>query len=305
MRIAQIDPSLTPERRPRYGREVTESGVDHPSEAPSSDPALFPTSPHVDLTWDRVRPLNGGLPGSGSSAFDDLREELRRTPALRSELEAALDLNVQRVNPTDRANRFGSGAAVEWILACVAFSAGVLSVPGGHNANGFDLRDLRSDARGLWSVKNQTKRGEWRITNGLGGSGSGLKDPTIFVSPSLPGLTFVDPGVHADVSEQVVVKSDAVTLPARVVEEHAQERPECVAACVMPKNPGTGVEDPWQDYVENLLAPQRFPRLSRLFAASSPVAGTLTSELMKLVELRDAGALSANDFSVLIAKLGG
>lgn len=270
-----------------------------------SDPQLFPTSTHVDLTWHRGPALGHGLTGSGSDAFDDLRKELLRTPALRSELEAALDLNVQRVNPTDRANRFGSGAAVEWILACVAFSAGVLSVPGGHNANGFDLRDLRADARGLWSVKNQTKRGEWRITNGLGGSGAGFKDATIFVSPSLPGLTYVDPRIHTDVADQVVVKSDAVTLPARVVEEHAQARPECVASCVMPKNPGTGVEDPWQDYVENLLAPERFPRLSRLFAAASPVAGTLTSELMKLVELRDAGAISADDFRVLVGKLGG
>lgn len=241
---------------------------------------------------------------SGSDAFDDLRDALARDASLRSELEAALDLNVRRVNPTDRANRFGSGAAVEWILASVAFTGGALSIPGGHNANGFDLRDLRDDARGLWSVKNQTKRGEWRITNGLGGSGAGFKDPTIFVSPSLPGLTLVDPRVHTDVAARVVVKSDAVTLPAKAVEEHAWDHPECVATCTMPSNPGTGDEDPWMDYVENLLTPERFPRLSRLFVAAKPTTGTLTSELQSLLALRDTGAITPEQFDELVRKLG-
>lgn len=241
---------------------------------------------------------------SGSQAFDDLRVALMRDASLRSELEAALDLNVRRVNPTDRANRFGSGAAVEWILASVAFTAGVLSIPGGHNANGFDLRDLRDDARGLWSVKNQTKRGEWRITNGLGGSGAGFKDATIFVSPSLPGITMVDPAIHKDVAARVVVKSDAVTLPAKAVEEHAWEHPECVAPCAMPENPRTGDEDPWMDYVENLLAPERFPRLSRLFVSAKPIRGTLTSELQSLLALRDSGQITSGQFDQLVGKLG-
>lgn len=250
-----------------------------------------------------TRPAPDG--SSGSQAFDALRDALAKDRHLRSEVEAALDLNVRRVNPTDRANRFGSGAAVEWILATVAYASGVLSIPGGHNSNGFDLRDLRKDARGLWSVKNQTKRGEWRITNGLGGSGSGFVDATVFVSPSLPGLTFVDPAIHLEVSSQVVVKSDAVTLPPRVVEEHARQRPECVAPCSMPTNPGTGSEDPWMDYVENLLSPDRFPQLSRLFVASKPVSGTLTTELQSLVAMRDRGQITPEQFDMMIRRLGG
>lgn len=229
---------------------------------------------------------------------------MKRDKHLLSELEAALDLNVRRINPTDRANRFGSGAAVEWILAAVAFASGALSIPGGHNANGFDLRDLRDDARGLWSVKNQTRRGEWRISNGLGGAGNGFVEPTIFVSPSLPGLTFVDPELHLDVSRQVVRKSDAVTLPPRVIEEHSSLHPECVANCTMPKNPGTGTEDPWMDYVENLLTRDRFPQLSNLFVAARPAAGTLTSELKSLLAMRDSGQITPDQFSVLVAKLG-
>lgn len=244
------------------------------------------------------------MTSSGSAAFDQLRDTLARDSHLRSEVEAALDLNVRRVNPTDRANRFGSGAAVEWILGSVAYAAGVLSVPGGHNANGFDLRDLREDARGLWSVKNQTKRGEWRISNGLGGSGGGLKDATVFVSPSLPGLTFVDPSVHTHVASQVVVKSDAVTLAARVVVDHAHAHPECVAPCSTPTNPGTGQEDPWMRYVENLLSPDRFPQLSRLFVASKPTNSTLSSELLALVGLRDTGQITADQFDVMIRRIG-
>lgn len=241
---------------------------------------------------------------SGSRAFDALRDALARNPPLRQEVEAALDLNVRRVNPSDRANRFGSGAAVEWILAAVAYAADVLAVPGGHNANGFDLRDLRRDARGLWSVKNQTKSGEWRISNGLGGAGGGFVDPTIFVSPSLPGLAFADPAIHTDLASKVVVKSDAVTLPARAVIEHAREHPECVAPCAMPKNPGTGTDDPWMDYVESLLSADRFPQLSRLFVAARPVSSTLTDELQRLILLRDRGSITAEQFDMMISRLG-
>jgi hypothetical protein len=241
---------------------------------------------------------------SGSRAFDELRAALSKYPSLRSELEAALDLNVRRVNPTDRANRFGSGAAVEWILAAAAYAAGVLALPGGHNTNGFDLRDLRDDARGLWSVKNTTKRSDFRLTNGIGGAGAGFTDPVVFLSPALPGITLIDPHLHADVAAQVVHKPDATVLPFRAVEAHAARHPECVAPCRMPENPGTGGDDPWMDYVESLLEVHRFPQLSRLFTASKPVQGSLTSELQVLIAQRDSGAISREQFDLLLQRLG-
>ena len=244
------------------------------------------------------------LASSGSHAFDDLRDALIRQPALRAELEAALDLNVRRVNPTDRANRFGSGAAVEWILASVAFAAGLLSIPGGHNSNGFDLRDLREDARGLWSVKNTTKRSDFRLTNGIGGPGAGFTEPVVFLSPALPGVVFCDPKTHTDVRDEVLVKSDATVLPFRVVEAHARRHPECVARCSMPTNPRTGQDDPWMDYVESLLSRERFPQLSRLFAAAKPIQGSLTSELQALIAQRDSGAITAEQFDLLVRRLG-
>ena len=218
-------------------------------------------------------------PSSGSVHFDRLRDRLAADSHLRSELESALDLNVRRVNPTDRANRFGSGAAVEWILAAAAYAAGVLTLPGGHNANGFDLRDLRDDARGLWSVKNTTHRAEFRLTNGIGGPGAGFRDPVVFLSPGLPGLVFVDPGLLQNVTAEIRIKADATVLPFRAVEEHARQHPECVAPCRMPSNPGTGLDDPWMEYVQSLLSADRFPQLSQLFVAARPVQGTLTGEL--------------------------
>lgn len=244
------------------------------------------------------------LATSGSAGFDALRNLLASDSSVRAEFESALDLNVRRVNPSDRANRFGSGAAVEWILAAVAYAAQVLTVPGGHNTNGFDLRDLREDARGLWSVKNTTKRSDFRLTNGIGGSGAGFTDPVVFLSPALPGLTFIDPHRHSEVTAQVRVKPDATVLPFAAVAEHARRHPECVAPCRMPSNPGTGVNDPWMDYVESLLSADRFPQLSRLFAASKPVTGTLTSELQELVAQRDVGNISAEQFDLLVRRLG-
>lgn len=215
-----------------------------------------------------------------------------------------MDLNVRRVNPSDRANRFGSGAAVEWILAAAAFSAGVVTVPGGHNTNGFDLRDLMSEVRDdLWSVKNQTKRGAFRISNGLGGGGRGLVDPTVFLSPALPGITFVHPTHHPETAAEAVRNPDAIILPFAAVKSHAERHPECVAACAMPRNPGTGADDPWLDYVASLLSPERFPRLSKMFVQSKPANRSFSDEVVRLATLRDEGAITSEQFADLISKL--
>lgn len=125
----------------------------------------------------------------------------------------------------------------------------------------------------------------------------------MFVSPALPGLTFVDPAIHTDVAAKVVVKSDAVTLPGRAVLEHARARPQCVAPCVMPTNPGTGQNDPWMDYVESLLSADRFPQLSTLFVASKPVTLNLATELKMLVAMRDKGEITEEQFDVMIRRI--
>lgn len=240
---------------------------------------------------------------SGSPEFDALRRALADDDNLREELEAARRANLSRLDPTDRANRFGSGAAVEWIIAAVAYQAGVLSVPGGHNSDGFDLHALRESVRGMWSVKNTTKSSGFRLTNGMSGAGRGFTDPVVLLSPALPGLTFAHPELHPDVAAAVLVKDDHTLLPLKAAQRHAQEHPECVAPVKMPVNPKTGRDDPWMDYVKSLLEPQRFPRLSRLFAEATPAARSLADEIVALARLRDAGTLTEAQFEAAVAKV--
>lgn len=242
---------------------------------------------------------------SGSAAFDDFRDALHHDPGLRSELERALDLNVNRVNPSDPGGRFISGGAVEWILAATAYKVGVLSVPGGHSARGFDLRDLLAQARGLWSVKNQTaaKAADYRLTNGLGGAGGGFVEPTVFLSPNLPGVVFVSPYLHTDTVAMAKEKPDAWVIPFHAIADHAKAHPECVATCSMPVNPKTGTHDPGMDYTRSLLSPEHFPRLSSLFRDATPPKASLSDELRALVVMRDAGTISGEQFDAMIAKI--
>jgi hypothetical protein len=63
----------------------------------------------------------GGSKSSGSIPFDTLRDELGRDRNFRTEVERALYLNVNRVNPSDPGNRFLTGGATEWIVAAAAW----------------------------------------------------------------------------------------------------------------------------------------------------------------------------------------
>lgn len=240
---------------------------------------------------------------SGSPEFDALRARLATDDNLREELEAALRANVHRVNPTDRANRFGSGAAVEWILAAAAYQAGVLSVPAGHNSDGFDLHSLRDQVRGLWSVKNTTARSNFRLTNGMEGAGRGFVEPVVLLSPSLPGLVYANPERHPEIAAEVRVASDHTEIPFGAAQRHAEQHPECVAPLRAPENPRTGQDDPWMDYVESLLEPQRFPRLSRLFADAAPPVRSLADEILALARLRDAGTITGTQFDAAVERL--
>lgn len=256
-------------------------------------------------TQDSLNLTGSGTGTSGSTSFDLLRDTLARDPALRGELESALRLNVDRVNPSDPGNRFVVGGAVEWIVAASAWAAGALSVPGGHSARGFDLMDLQQAARGMWSVKSASSKSksEWRITNGLGGSGSGFRDPTVFVSPHLPGLVFVDPGLHAHVTSRARQNKDAVVLGFGVVVDHAGAHPECVAPLVAPANQGRGQENPFLAYAQTVLTPDRFPRLSTMFAAAKPAAGSKADQALQLIAAKNAGDLTDDQFNALIRTL--
>lgn len=246
-------------------------------------------------------------PTSGSTHFDTFRDALAADPGLRSELEGAMRLNVDRVNPSDPGNRFVVGGAVEWLVAAAAWATNVLTIPGGHSVRGFDLMDLQDAARGLWSLKAQTsiKKGAFRLTNGLGGSGKGFVDPTVFVSPNLPGMVFIDPDLHTDVRDKVQVKSDAVVLPFRAVADHAQVRPECVAPLDAPPNERRGVENPFLAYSQTIATPDRFPRLSQMFTAAKPPTAGRAEEVAHLVDLKNQGVITAEQLSGLVDQIAG
>lgn len=199
------------------------------------------------------------------------------------------------------------GAAVEWLIAAAAWSLGVLTIPGGHGVNGFDLVDLQNAARGMWSVKAQTakSKGEYRLTNGLGGSGRGFTEPTVFVSPHLPGLVFIDPDTHVAAASMARAKSDAVVLPFGVVARHATDHPECVAALEAPVNEGRGRENPFLAYTETIATPERFPRLAGMFQAAKPQQTGVVGDVNALIALRDSGQISEDQFSALLSKVTG
>ncbi|AKU14951.1 SHOCT domain-containing protein [Luteipulveratus mongoliensis] len=243
---------------------------------------------------------------SGSEAFDRLRGAMVAGSPVRSECEAALQLLIDRCDPGDRGNRFVVGAAAEWVVASAAWSVGILSAPGGHNVDGFDLQDLQEAARGLWSIKAsfQEKAAPFRISNGLGGAGRGMTDPTVFLHPRLPGLVLIDPEVHTDVAARVESKQDGTVLAFRPIADHAVAHPECVIEMRVPANEHRGTEDAALLFTKGLLTTERFPRLSDIFRASEPRrGGTVVDEIRGLDELRASGALTKEQFDEAVKQV--
>ena len=89
------------------------------------------------------------MPTSGSIEFDLFRDRVRADRQLRVEIENLMLLVVETYNPSDRGVRFITGGIGEWMLTLAAYSAGVLSIPAGHNADGFDLQGVLSQTKSL------------------------------------------------------------------------------------------------------------------------------------------------------------
>jgi len=243
-------------------------------------------------------------PSSGSGNFDKLRDHLSSNQTVRREVENAFGVLLARANPSDRAARFVVGGAVEWIIAAAAWSAKILTVPGGHNANGFDLTDVLDQAKGLWSIKfgSQKRPREWRITNGMGGAGKGFVEPTIFVHRQLGGLLYIDPASHPDVVDKVINDGDAAKLPFATTLAFATAHPECLAIVDVPVNEGQAANDPYA-FVKTLLAPESFPNLARVFIDATPIPKSVSDEIRQLVDLQETGVLNADQLRLAIDKL--
>lgn len=249
------------------------------------------------------RPARVG--GSGSPEFDRLREFLLADRSARNEVRDALFALTEQVNVTDRGSRFVAGGTVEWIVASAAYAAGVVAIPEGHNADGFDLAGIQAAVQGLFSVKSSFSptAGEFRITNGINGAGRGFVEPTIFVHQRLRGFVFADPDRHVELVAEVRVKPDAVVLPVRAIQAHAELHPECRIDLEVPYNQGRGGYDPALEFARQLITRGNFPILRRMFEDVARAVSSPVEQIEKLRRLRDDGTLTPEQFTRAVDKL--
>jgi hypothetical protein len=243
------------------------------------------------------------MSGSGSIQFDRLRDHLLNNKDVKREVEFAFSSLLTAANPSDRGLRFLFGNGAEWIMAAAAWSAGVLTAPAGHNQNGFDLGDLLTKAKGIWSVKASASSspGDIRLKNFMGdGAGADWNEPTLFVAPYLKGAVLVEPSIHTEVKEAMRHGSDALLLGGGVVRKFADANPANYLSFDVAINQGGGVNDPYA-FVKSVITPEHFPVLSRPFLAAAPITtSSRVDEITKLVDLRDRGVLTESQFKAAI-----
>lgn len=213
-------------------------------------------------------------------------------------------LVVETYNPSDRGVRFITGGIGEWLLAMAAYSAGVLALPAGHNANGFDLQSVIAQSKALWGAKGSNRSGgDFIITNGRNGPGAGFKEPTVFWSPDLPGFVYASPEQHREVVAGQRLLADSTVIAKAVIADHAAAHPECVAEIAVPENPGTAAKDPAFEAVKVLVEGGNFPRLRRILDDARQVDASIVAQLRELQMMRDAGNLTADQYDGAVRKL--
>ena len=246
---------------------------------------------------------------SGSEAFDLLRTAFLSDPTLRTETEWAYRLAVETYNPSDRGLRFITGGIGEWIITLAAYRAGLVTLPDGHNADGHDTASVLAEAKGLWSVKTSYRKGgKFTITNGQGGPGLGLVVPTVFLSPDLPGIVYVNPETHPEMVGLVAWHKDSTSIAKADVAGFAVLHPECLIPFTMPENPGSAVKDPGLEAVRLIVDNSNFPRLRTMFVDVSKAAAedqSLIAQIQQAKKLHADGTLTDAQFDALIGKLTG
>lgn len=247
------------------------------------------------------------MTSSGSDAFDKLRNHLLSDREVRREVEFAFSSLLTAANPSDRGLRFLFGNGAEWIMAAAAWSAGVLTAPQGHNADGFDLADLMDEAKGLWSVKASASStaSQIRLKNFMGaGTDADWTEATLFVGPYLKGAVLIDPMQHKEVKENVRHISDALVLSGAVVKKFAEANPSNRAFFDVKVNTGHETGDPFA-FIKSIITPEHFPRLSRPFLVSEPkkAVSSDVEQIMKLSELRTKGEITDEQFKKLVERI--
>jgi hypothetical protein len=208
---------------------------------------------------------------------------------------------VENFNPTGRAARFVYGALCEWGLALAGFSAGLLALPDGHDANGTDLRGVIEQQRGLWSVKASASTSA-AYSFILENFRRGLTEPppfqfpvTVFMHPLLPGITIVDPARHPAVVSAVRTRGDSRDLALSVLRQHAVDNPLCVIPFQQPGNPGGAGQDDVTglDLVRGVVDSIHFKRLKQMFQqAAAAESADIVTRLRDVQQMIDKGTIS-------------
>ncbi len=221
-------------------------------------------------------------------------------------MERAFQALINEVNPSDRGSRWAVGAVAEWIIAAAVYKCGLLALPQGHNADESDLASVLGALREEVSIKSSFSESvsEFRLSNGMGGGGKGFSRPTIFASPKLGGLVFADPVAHTEFRKRVREKKDAVVVSIAAVRQHAQDADGCLCAVALPFNEGLGRTEPGTPFARELL--EGFSVLGAVFRdvhqKNSPET-TVVSQVSRLAELRDSGAIDEGQYQALLARL--
>lgn len=223
--------------------------------------------------------MQSGLVLDGSHPFSILKQAFRNSPSLQVETELAMAAILERLNPSERGTRFLTGGAYEWVLAVACWASGIKTIPGGHSENGFDLLEYMEGLKGLWSVKSFTSKklsGSLRIINKMSAAPVAWEHPTVFISPDLPGLVYLDPRVATTYASFANENDEALTISARIVKEFANKNPGCVIPFEAPVNHGNGGESPQLDIVSMILTSGTYEVLGPIMTKMKKIAATAT-----------------------------
>ncbi|KRC92760.1 hypothetical protein ASE25_05515 [Terrabacter sp. Root85] len=258
-------------------------------------------SPRVEVVVGRTNHGYATAPADSTSDFAQLKQAFAADPQLAQELQWLLHIAVENFNPSSRANRFIIGALVEWGIALAAFSAGILTLPQGHDADGDDVAGLRDAAKYRWSVKSSFSKQrsyQFIVQNVRGrkeeGRTEGKMEETLFLHPLLPGIVHVDPLEHQQVLTSLRFDGDAWVLPLQALQDHAQACPDHVIPLVVPPNPGAKEVDPAMDIIRALVMQPHFQRLGSAFRQQAAKSRSdVVERLQEVKRMEQQGLLSA------------
>jgi hypothetical protein len=222
--------------------------------------------------------LETGLTLTEDHAFQKLKRSFQEEPEIRNEVELALTAVLERLNPSDRGTRFLTGGAYEWVIAVAAWASEIQVFPGGHSENGFDLLEYMESLKGVWSVKSFTGdslTGSLRIVNKMSSGHVKWTQATIFISPDLPGIVYLNPELAPVYASMASENDEAVSISGGYIKKYAADNPDCVIPLNAPVNPGNGKESPQLDIVSSILTSGTYTHLGPVMNKMRQMATTV------------------------------